>query len=404
MKRKKESVLLSAFVFAGTVVTGEMMPPDVQLPAVEPVEIPVPNTQEIKEETATQQTAVMQNQTGPAESHEEPEPEQAKSEVAEPATEQQPPQINAENKEQSAVHAEEAVDKLEEEVVPEEDDQSNLDTIDIEEGGNWLLKRKALEEVVDTIESINRLFTKIFEISTTYKIERNKLYSEYDAFIVTLGFDFSDIAEVMDKLVDDLENERKEQGDLTGDERMLMEDVAEKKKELAQLKEDIKTLYTSNDEIDKAITILDDQIKLANSYQNQAWQKFQEIKKILSDERSDELLYQTEGLYKNMQEIQKYFTTDFQSYFNDEAQSIRNQMNKIKETIQSLQKKGIDLRQEFQKIEEQEKEQERELTHAQEDEILKKAIDEEKTKIQSSWWQSIKNVFTAPFRYVFSWF
>ncbi len=274
---------------------------------------------------------------------------------------------------------------------------SDIDTVDIEEGGNWLLKRKALEDTVDIIEQINAVFSKILEASTNFKIKRNKIDSEFDAFLSTIGFDLGDADQLLATLLDDLEQERKDLGDLTADERAVIASINEKKNEIKQLQTDLTALTSLDDEIDKVVSTVDNQIKTANNYQGQAWKNFQAIKKVLSDEKAEDLYYRTEGLFKSMQDIYTYLTSTLSNYFNGQMQTMRDQMSKVKGTLQSLQQKGVNLKQQVDTFEKEDEEKERKIQAQEEEQAIKKAVEQAKRK-KPTLMQSIMQMISYPLK------
>lgn len=276
--------------------------------------------------------------------------------------------------------------------------KEKLDTIDLEEGGNWLLKRKALEDTADVIEKIVNNFSKILEASSTFKIKRNKLDNDYDLYIATIGFNLGDLDQVLTNLMNELERESKEEGGLSSDERSAMETLKEKKNDIKQLQEDLKALAALDEEIDKVVDTVDSQIKTGNNYQNQAWKNFQEIKKVLSDEKAEELYYRTLSLQKSMQEIYTYLTTTLSTYFSNQIQAMRSKMDSIKGKVQSLQTKGVDLQKEIEKFEQEDVKRDAERAKEEQDEAVEKAVQEAKQqRAQASWWTMIKNVVYWPF-------
>jgi hypothetical protein len=273
-----------------------------------------------------------------------------------------------------------------------------IDTIDIEDGGNWLLKRKALEDTIVLIQEINGFFTKILQASTDFKISRNKLDTEYDAFIMTIGFSLGDSDQLLTMLLQDLEKEREHIGDLSSDERAAIQMINEKKNELEQLQADLKALGSLSDELDMVINTVDSQIKTANNYQNQAWKNFQMIKKVLNDEKADELYYQTEGLYKSMQDIYSYLTQKLSQYFTGQIQAMRDHMDKIKSSVQSLKQKGIDLQKNIDQMEQQDEKLQQQRLQEEEQEAIKEAVAQAEMGIKKgSWFQSLKSVILYPF-------
>lgn len=290
-----------------------------------------------------------------------------------------------------------------------EEPLGTIDTVNIEEGGNWLLKRKALEDTIDTIEKSNGVFTQILESRMNYKIKQNQLDSEYDKFVSEVGFDIGDAEKLLADLTERVNQERVTQGDLTEPERELLTAITEKQNELKSLQESLETIGQIEKKIIDVMTTIDNQIKISNTYQNQAWKNFQEIKQVLSDERAEELYYNTDGIYKSLQEIYTYLKGTLASYFNEQIQAMRDQMSKVKASVNSLQQKGIDLKAEFEKLEKQDLEidQKRMKEEVEQDVEQKlKAIMEREKKEQASrgWWSFVKKSFSNFFSLIGNFF
>ncbi len=274
--------------------------------------------------------------------------------------------------------------------------KEGIDTVDIEEGGNWLLKRKALEDTVDTIEQISRVFTKMIEAAMKLRIKHNQLNNEYDIFLSGIGFDLGDLDKLLNDLLEELERERKREGDLTDEERELITAIGEKKKEIEHLQESLKMLQDLDAKIVDAMMTMEKQVETANTYQNQAWKNFQVIKKVLSDEKAEELYYNTEGLFKSVQASYQYIQGSLSNYFNEQAEALRNQMAVIKTSISSLQANGIDLKKELEKAEQLDQERDQKRIHEQEHQEAKKEKAEAEIKQEKSgFFAGLKNVFNG---------
>lgn len=282
---------------------------------------------------------------------------------------------------------------------PEAIAKEGVDTVDIEEGGNWLLKRKALEDTVDLIEQIGRTFTQIIEASMDFRIKYNQLNNEYDHFIGSIGFDLGDTDQLLSDLAQSLENERKKESDLTEQERELENAVAQKQKEVAQLQESLKKLRDLDAKIVNVLTIVDQQVQVGNTYQNQAWKNFQTIKKVLSDEKAEAFFYNTQGLFKNIQATYHYLKETLSAYFMEQSAALRNEISLIKNQVESLKKIGIDLKKSIEKNEQEDQEREKKSQEEEMAQVLEKKVEElEKeyaAKNKTGLWHSLRGYFNA---------
>ncbi|HEX2977841.1 MAG TPA: hypothetical protein VHO47_01840 [Candidatus Babeliales bacterium] len=298
--------------------------------------------------------------------------------------------------------AAESITQSESQAAPEENESvpekpiGGIDTVNIEEGGNWLLKRKAVEDMIDLIGEINRRFSSILEARADYKIKQNQLDNEYDKFVTEIGFDIGDADKLLADLLEQLEREQKRQGDLTEQERELLAAITQKQSELTVLQEELQNIHAIESKINDVMTTVDSQIKISNGYQNKAWANFQEIKQLLSDEKAEELYYATDASYKSLQDIYAYLKNTLASYFNDQIQAMRDQMSKIKMSIANLQQIGLDLKHEFEKYEKQDMESDERRSQEEIDKEIREKAAQEAQAFEKK--QGSKGIFASIIR------
>lgn len=275
-----------------------------------------------------------------------------------------------------------------------------------QDGGNWLLKRQALEKTMDVIEKIKDVFTKTLDLRIDYLVKRNKTDKAFDTFSNTIGFELGDLNQLLTTLVTQLKAERKTQGDLPEEERTLLAEIEGKIAELKKLKEKVQSITQMDESLDDAIMQLEKEINTSNSYQARAWRNFQTIKTVLNDEKAEELYLQTESLLKNMQDIETYLKGDLLTYFNGVITTIKDDMSKAQETIKALEEKGINLKDEVKKIRKAEKLARKQKLQKIEDE-KKKQQEKESPKpvekpVTKSWIDSISVLWHYPLAFVTS--
>lgn len=235
--------------------------------------------------------------------------------------------------------------------------QEGIDTLELE-GGNWLLKRQALEKTVDLIEQINGYFTKILEARIDFLVKRNKTDRDFDAFINKIGFEIGDLSRLLHDLVQKMEDERKALGDLTADERSVLQELDQKLKEIKALQDETTNAIDLTSALDDVIMQLEQEVTIANTYQANAWKNFQAIKKVLNDEKAEELYLETNGLLKNIQAVDTYLKGKLLDYFNGTIRSINQSTKKIEDTFQALSDKGVNLKDEIERFIESDKKRE----------------------------------------------
>jgi hypothetical protein len=264
---------------------------------------------------------------------------------------------------------------------------ATLDTVDIQEGGNWLKVRKALENTVDAIENINVLFTKILDERMTFLKKRNKADKDFEKFLQSFGMDIGDFDRQMTQLIEHMEQDRKDEGVLSEEERALLTAAQQKKEAIKELKNEVTNIGQLDTRIDDILMALEDQINTCRDYQSQAWKNFQAIKKVYNDEKAERLYQKTEILFTNMQAIYGYLQGDLSQYLDSTIQMLTDAISKADASVKDLQSKGVNLRETLQKLEQKDKQ----ASMPQEGEAPKV----QPTPKKVSWFTSITNTISG---------
>ncbi len=268
-----------------------------------------------------------------------------------------------------------------------------LDTLDIEESGNWLLKRVWWEQAESVFEKIINLNDSIIKTQMDYFDKRNEADKALNLFYRSIGYEQGELNETIDYLISESQKEREVLGDLTIEEREFLELLNEKKKELEQLKSDLKELSQMDGTLTATITQVIDQVNRCRSYEKDAWASFKEIGRSLDDKKARTLFYQAETDFKNIQNISRYLKQDLMNYFQSLLGQIAQFSNNISSKIDSLKKEGFDLqeRSEMLKRADEVRKQNKQM------EANKSGPDKQKTA-DKSWFGRIKTWFKSTFK------
>lgn len=188
------------------------------------------------------------------------------------------------------------------------------------------------------------------EARIDFLVKRNKTDRDFDAFINKIGFEMGDLSRLLHDLVQKMEDERKALGDLTADERSVLQELDQKIKEIKELQEDTNKAIELTGSLDDVIMQLEQEVTIANSYQANAWKNFQAIKKVLNDEKAEELYLETNGLLKNIQAVDAYLKGKLLDYFNGIIRNISQATKKIEDTLQALSAKEVNLKDEIERF------------------------------------------------------
>lgn len=226
-----------------------------------------------------------------------------------------------------------------------------IDTINVAEPkGNWLYKRIWWEKAERTYEKIKQLAEKIQEARILYFARRTDLdRNTMDPFYLGQGFNQGELTEIISYLTNQLDQERKD-GSLDEKEQVLLNALTEEKKTLENLQKGVKAVANIDRALDDALLKLSEQLNQAHLYEQQAWENFKSINRELSDKRARELYYGMDTYWRNLNNINTYISDSFSQYFDQLADRVKQEIEKIKNTMDALKENGIDIQLQAQKL------------------------------------------------------
>lgn len=257
----------------------------------------------------------------------------------------------------------------------EEVELIGIDTIDIDEpAGNWLYKRIYWEKAEHRYEKVKALLEKIMDARMYFFDKQVELDKDvFDPFYLDIGIKGGRLDQVVNELITKVDDELKQQGSLDKQERDLLAKLQKERTMLEQLQHDVKGIKKVDEAISNSIKVLMNTINQARGFEKQAWQNFKMIARELSDKKAHKLYYGIETFWRNMKDIQDYITGQLRPYFDQLADKAQEQTKTVQSTMDELKEKGIDL-----------KEQAEKLGQADEEVARKKTIDQTKEEIQKS--------------------
>lgn len=336
-----------------------------------------PTAQGQERAQSTESTEIVSPETsqeyGPQESsHEEPA-------APEPVSETVVPQPEPKPEPKPEVVAPEPV--VEQKPQPVE---SLLDTIDIEEGGNWVLKRKALQDTVRKVEDINSLYDDIRDTNVVFLQGINTVDVLFSQFTYDVGLDLGKVDQLVQDVAHHLESEREQDGDLTEAERELLTKAEERKKEIEQLRANIQDIWQANAQLKEARALNDEQIIEADRLRKQAWANFRMIERVLNEVKAEQLYYETVQLFEALQTSHRYLQTRLIPHFEQSIKTIQAKMQAVKQQSEELQKEGVLLKQEAVQLDREQKSESQQEVH----------VPAAQTR---GWLSTLKNIVMAPF-------
>ncbi len=401
VKKKTESDQKAAALEAAQAKTApkeEVKQPEKPKEAVKPAAVPEAKSEEVKKPVGSETKPTGAPEAAPAKEeakqHEKPKEEvkpapapQEKVAEVKPAVKPEEKKT-VEHKEEAPAHKEEPAHKEALSPVKEKkEEESLLDTLDIEEGGNWVLKAKALNDTMRKIEDINALYDDIRDTNVVFLQGINTVDVLFTQFTYEVGLDLGRV----DQLVQDVENhlaqERQAEGDLSEEERELLHKAEERKKEIEQLRGNIKDILQAHAQLKEARSLNEEQIIESDRRRKDAWRNFRMIQRVLNEEKAEELYHETVQLFEIMQSTYRYLQTRLIPHFQQSIKTIQEKIQEVKKQADQLQQQGILLKKEAIDLDRKEHEK----LHEKEVHV------EEPVAQPVGWLGSIKNMLWAPF-------
>ncbi|KKP35718.1 MAG: hypothetical protein UR26_C0002G0018 [candidate division TM6 bacterium GW2011_GWF2_32_72] len=291
----------------------------------------------------------------------------------------------------------------------EQEELEELDTLDIEGGGNWYLKRQWWEKAENLYEQVKVALNKVFEARMDFLKIESELDKKLDKFYGTIGFKRGGLDEALTTVQSYLEKEVKEDGDLSDEERILKDKLIlnqEKIKNIQKYLDNVDTLWAA---LNEAIENVRTQVQKARDYDAAAWQNYKAIGKELSDIKAHELCDEIKTHLQNIEQINTYITGELSTYFKTKiVDELNKQIEKISLEMDSLKTDGIDLQQKMLDIMEKEKAEELKKVAEEKEEINKEesknATTSDKKTVTNGLIATVGSYFVAPFNYIINFF
>lgn len=234
---------------------------------------------------------------------------------------------------------------------------AGLDTED-KASGNWVIKKRIWEDAQTTFTKIRNINDNMLKKQLDYINNSSEVEKQVDGAFNTIGIDQGELIDLLTKLEADIEAERKEQGELSEQERDIERQIKAKQEKLKQLKLDIKAVGTLDDTIQSSVKKVSEQLKVARGYETKAWDNFKKIGQILDHVEAQKLFYEIHSYYVSVQKISDYINKGLWSSVITNINKVQPEIQKIQDGIEQLKSQGIDLKQELEKIEKEEQERE----------------------------------------------
>lgn len=259
----------------------------------------------------------------------------------------------------------------------------NLDTTQVDGGGNWLNKRLWYERAQNVFDEIRALVNSIGDVRLQFSNEVNAVGHKIDSFFEVVDFNKNELDEKFKEMLVALDTEQKIVGDLSAQERTLQATIKQEIKVIEQVGVNIKSIGEVDNKIDETLMQAFKTIDECRDYETKAWSTFKSIGKELDDKKARNLYYQMNNYKQNVEQKITYLKNTLLPYLHNVlVAKIDMNIAKINQSLEDLKTKGIDVQKIMSKTQEDDMIvlQEKEKAAAQV--AVRKALEEEEKKSQ----------------------
>ncbi len=227
-----------------------------------------------------------------------------------------------------------------------EDAAVGIDTMDVkgETKGNWLFKRHWWERA-------RKLYDEIINRVKIVDAERDAFAEQYSKILMTTFADFyrksgyqqGELVAALTMLKNELDEQRKKVGELDEQERAAFSALEKEKEQLDQLQTAAQAIDKLALLFDEALKMLNHQVALCSTYEQQADQQLREIERELSDKQAKESYHQMRTSFENIITIEQYIKADFATYFTTLTNKTKEHIDAVMIALATLKEHGVDV-------------------------------------------------------------
>lgn len=226
-----------------------------------------------------------------------------------------------------------------------------LNTVDLNEEGNWLLKKLWWQEGLEAYTEIQKTNNNLSSLQLDYLTLKSNSERELDSSWIKLGFDDEHLVDNLDMIIEKLNKDAKEKKpEVDNKDENKAENLL---KTATGLKDDLSKIAQYQFKLDDVIEDVVSHLKKCRSYETQSWDYLQQIAKTLDDNKARLLYLEIEANLKNIKNLVNYLNIDLKKYANDLINEQQGSLDKIKNALEELKNNGIEISQNIEKIDEE---------------------------------------------------
>jgi len=220
----------------------------------------------------------------------------------------------------------------------------NLDTTQVDGGGNWLNKRIWYERAQAIFDEIRVQLNSLSDVRVKFSHEVQNVGDKIELFFENVMFTKGQLEEKFQEILTMLDNEQKMVGDLSVDERALQDSIKKELPNIEQIGRDIKSIGDIDNKIDQTFTLALKTMDECRDIETKSWSLFKDIGKELDDKKARNLYYQMSNYKQNIEQKIQYLKSTLLPYLHNVLiAKVEMNISKINVAMSKLRSKGIDV-------------------------------------------------------------
>jgi len=216
---------------------------------------------------------------------------------------------------------------------------------DIDQGvGNWYEKlhwwKKAKPKYQEIVTSVKRIKKHQKEFEAKYSIMISTIHDLIDS----LKIDNKQLFAKINHYISELDAKIEESYNENIEDAHIIEQYSQNKENLEKLKQDLKLLDDLGAKVNEAIeVILTNQIRRAESYEEQAMNKLEDLENVLDDKKAKNFYEEIQNNAENISYIEDYIQGPLKGYLNQSSIRLNQLTHEIRDLFQQLETQKIYL-------------------------------------------------------------
>lgn len=272
----------------------------------------------------------------------------------------------------------------------EEDEDEGGELSEEQKGfrGNWEKKKGWLIKARNRDEKTGRIVTEFEKIRDPFQTAYFEIGNLMDIFWKEVGFNeekFDLLFKSLEKYLEKLRLEKlgyiarkEEEGEsLTVEESELKDkvqsEIDEFKKVYAIFKDDIKVIPSLKTGLEDRLKKLSEIIKDAMEAAYEGRKKYEEIWNVIDDQKAEALYIEVKNAWNKVKNFYDYIKEEFTINFNSSVDIIKAHLTKVRDSIKTLEEKGLIIKNRSERLEKIKKEQAEKLALERQRRMAQKA-------------------------------